>query len=254
MNLCRCGCGREVTKERNKYINGHTWVNRKRGPMSEERKRKQSELLIGKNKGKKKPPRSLEHRRKQSEAMKGDKNPSKRKEVRKKNSNSHIGIKKSPHREETKRRMSKIRKGKTWEQLLGGEEKAERAKRKLGKAVKENWKDPEFQRKQQEAAHTFPNKPETLILSILNELYPSEWRYTGDYSFWINGKNPDFTCINGKKLLIEHFGTYWHEEEDPKERKKIFAEFGYKTLVIWEPELKDMKKVESKIKDFIENS
>lgn len=40
--------------------------------------------------------------------------------------------------------------------------------------------------------------------------------------------------------------------EDPEDRRKIFAEFGYETLVIWENELKNMKKVERKIKKFIE--
>jgi G:T-mismatch repair DNA endonuclease (very short patch repair protein) len=120
--------------------------------------------------------------------------------------------------------------------------------------LKEKWKDENFQRKQKEACHTTPNKPETLIQTVLNRLYPNEWKYTGDWSFWINGRNPDFTCTNGKKLLIEHFGTYWHEGDNPEELKKIYSEFGYKTLVIWESELKDMKKTESEIKDFIENS
>ena len=69
---------------------------------------------------------------------------------------------------------------------------------------------------------------------------------------WINGKNPDFTCVNGKKLLIEHFGTYYYQGEDPEERKKIFSEFGYKTLVIWEKELENINEVESKIRNFIE--
>jgi len=125
-------------------------------------------------------------------------------------------------------------------------------RRKESKSAKENFKDPEFCKEFWKRFRVKPNKPETLILNILDKLFPGEWKYTGNYSFWINGKNPDFTCINGKKLLIEHFGTYWHRGKDPEERKKIFSKFGYSTLVIWEEELKNMKEIENKIRKFIE--
>ena len=125
---------------------------------------------------------------------------------------------------------------------------------KMGNSQKENFKDPEFCKEYSKRFFIRPNKPENLVLEVLDRRYPNEWKYTGDYSFWINGKNPDFTCTNGKKLLIEHFGTYWHKDSNPEERKKIFAEFGYKTLVIWEDELKDMKKVENRIRKFVEKT
>ena len=95
-----------------------------------------------------------------------------------------------------------------------------------------------------------PNKVETYLLDVLNNLYPNEWKYTGDFSFVINGRSPDFTNVNGKKKLIELFGDYWHKGDDPKARAEIFKPFGYDTLVIWEHELKNQKDLESKIKRF----
>lgn len=44
MNLCKCGCGKEVTHERNKYIHGHHSFN---VVFSAERKQKISQALTG---------------------------------------------------------------------------------------------------------------------------------------------------------------------------------------------------------------
>jgi very-short-patch-repair endonuclease len=96
-----------------------------------------------------------------------------------------------------------------------------------------------------------PNVPEMSLLGLLEELYPGEWKFTGDFSFVINGKNPDFVNCNGQKKVIELFGDYWHRGEDPKDRAAIFAPFGYSTLVIWERELKDMEKVAKRIHKFV---
>lgn len=38
--------------------------------------------------------------------------------------------------------------------------------------------------------------------------------------------------------------------EDSESRKKIFEEFGYNTLVIWEHELKNIEEVKLKINEF----
>jgi hypothetical protein len=112
------------------------------------------------------------------------------------------------------------------------------------------WKDPEHIKKIREGLNIRPNKPETIILNLLNEVSPNEWKYTGDFSFMINGKNPDFTNINGQKKLIELFGDYWHKGENPEDRKNIFREFGYETLVVWEHELKNIEEVKLKIIEF----
>lgn len=114
-----------------------------------------------------------------------------------------------------------------------------------------NWKDPEYINKQIRSRTISSNKPETLILNILNDLYPSKWRFTGDFTFWIEGKNPDFLCED-KKLIIEHFGDYYHKEDNSENRKNIFKRNGYKSLIIWENELSDIEKVKRRIEEFYE--
>lgn len=128
----------------------------------------------------------------------------------------------------------------------------EETKRKIGETGKKNFQDPEYCRKMRKAWNIKPNKPETFLMELLDNLYPNEWKYTGDFSFVINGKNPDFVCCNGQKKVIELFGDYWHRGEDPKEREAVFAPFGYKTLIIWEHELKNMASVMNKIGGFCE--
>ena len=96
-----------------------------------------------------------------------------------------------------------------------------------------------------------PNKKETILLNLLDELYPGEWKYTGNFTFWINGRNPDFTNINSKKKLIELFGDYWHKGENPQIKKNIFREFGWDTLVIWEHELENIEWVKDQIHWFM---
>lgn len=105
-----------------------------------------------------------------------------------------------------------------------------------------------------------PNKPETFVNNLLNFLYPNEWKYVGNGEIIINGFNPDFININGQKKIIELYGDYWHGmrvkslNKTDEENRKIdrYAKYGYSTLIIWENELKNMKKVVSKICRFAE--
>ena len=94
-----------------------------------------------------------------------------------------------------------------------------------------------------------PNKPEKILINFFRDA-SLPYKYTGDYSLWINGKNPDFVNCNGQKKIIELFGEHWHDEENAEERVKLFSKFGYSTLIIWASELKDMQKVSEKIRGF----
>lgn len=96
-----------------------------------------------------------------------------------------------------------------------------------------------------------PNKPETSLLNLLCTSYPGEWKYVGDGSLVIGGKNPDYTNINGRKMFIELFGDYWHKGENPQDRIDLFKQYGYDTLVIWERELKDKDKVLARLAEFV---
>jgi very-short-patch-repair endonuclease len=116
---------------------------------------------------------------------------------------------------------------------------------------KARYQDPVYCANYARGMNMKPNRAELKLLALLEALYPGEWKYTGDFSFVINGKNPDFVCCNGQKKVIELFGDYWHKGDDPKERAKVFAPFGYKTLVIWERELRNGKKLIERIRRFV---
>jgi hypothetical protein len=127
------------------------------------------------------------------------------------------------------------------------------AKEQLAKRLKDRWDNMNDEQrwhciqKAMLGACRRPNKPETIILNILNELYPKQWRYTGNGSFIIGGLNPDFVNINGQKKVIEMFGDYWHRIDDSEYRTKTFSGFGYSCLIIWEHELGNIKEVTDKI-------
>lgn len=127
-------------------------------------------------------------------------------------------------------------------------------RQKMAQLQRELWLDIEHKNRQLRAmmmGQTIkPNKPECCVMGILNELFLHEWEYVGDGAIVINGKNPDFINVNGKKLIIEVFGDYWHKGENPNIRKSIFAKYGYDTMVLWESELKNRDDVVQKLKLF----
>lgn len=103
-----------------------------------------------------------------------------------------------------------------------------------------------------------PNKKELMIIKIMKENNFS-FKYVGNGRFWLRGKkyifNPDF-LDNNKKLIIEIFGDYWHNKKEvkkrDKERIKTYSKYGYKTLIIWENELKNKFNVIKKITSFLQ--
>ena len=102
------------------------------------------------------------------------------------------------------------------------------------------------------AQHKRPNKPEAILLSLLDSLYPGEWKYVGDFTMALGRYCPDFANVNGKKQLIEMYGDYYHKDDNPQDRIDYFKGYGFDTLVIWEHELKDKDAVIERIKAFTE--
>lgn len=119
------------------------------------------------------------------------------------------------------------------------------------------WSDPVYKDKRVRAmhlaCHVRPNKPETSLLDLFTTTYPGEWKYVGDGSFILAGKNPDFVNVNGKKLLAELWGDYWHKGENPQDRIDLFKQYGFDTLIVWEREMKDKEKVLARIVVFVES-
>jgi very-short-patch-repair endonuclease len=108
----------------------------------------------------------------------------------------------------------------------------------------------------------FPNKQETKLIQIFKDLNLN-YEFVGNFSFWVDGKNPDFVDKNIYKV-IELFGNYYHGEyyrlkmyndhltnkEHEIERISHFKKNGYTCLIIWEEELKDITNVIQKILKF----
>lgn len=161
------------------------------------------------------------------EPMFGNNNPSKRPEVREKIRQSKIG-------DNNPAKRSEVRK-------------------KISEAAKKRFRDSEFLKKFKEGCQAKPNK---LELSLHD--YITDYKYVGDYSHWIGGKNPDFIDFKNKKI-IEVFGDYWHSEEKTgkscimheEERIKHFENYGYLCLIIWEHEFQDNDKLLLKLNNFI---
>jgi len=266
---CQCGCGQIVNPGR-KYIHGH---NRKGKKFSDKQKAKLSLAMMG-NTNTKGYKHSEETKRKVSLAHSGEKHPmfgkhhseeAKKKlslfnigkelseETKKKMSLAHMGRKFS---EETKKKISVSRKGMTFSEehkrniSIAKQKMTEKTKERISLTVSALWKNAEYQNKMQKARNISPNKAETNLGNLLNKLFPKEYKYVGDFQFWLGGKNPDFMNINGQKKLIELYGDYWHKDDDPQDRIDHFKQYGFNTLVIWEHELKDISTVKSKIKEF----
>ena len=173
--------------------------------------------------------------------------------------------------EETKKKLSLCNLGKNHPQYgkyrskstkekiskaLSGRKLSTECKIKVGNATKERWKNKIYREKTLKAimkgCKILPNRPESLLLKLLNINY----QYVGDGKIIIGGFNPDFINEQDKKI-IECYGDYWHNllEYKLRDKKRLIAykSLGYKTLIIWEYELKNLKKLMDKIKKFNEN-
>lgn len=93
-----------------------------------------------------------------------------------------------------------------------------------------------------------------IIEKRISDIFKSNnlpYKYVGDFSFWLGGKNPDFLNINGKKEVIEVNGCYYHgckecypegghKEiiDDSKERIEHFKKYGFDCKIIWEHDIR----------------
>ena len=148
---------------------------------------------------------------------------------------------------ETKKRLYKEGKIKPWNKgkKLGCEDPKQKIKR-LKKIF--------------EALRKRPTKPERKLMEILNKYFPNEFAYNGDFSqgVMLGGLIPDFINVNGRKIVIEVFGDYWHKErknipwyQTEWGRKAIYSQLGYKCIVIWEHELKTDEKVYKRVEEVL---
>lgn len=218
MKFCDYGCGQESKFQ---FANGKWCCSKSRNQCVKERE-KNSKSCKGKNKG-------------QLPWNKGKKIGPRSLEDRKKISDNHANVfgSKNP--------------------MFGRHHKKE-SKEKISKKFFERYKNPNFLEKLSNSLRKKPNKPENFLVKVLKHL---NYKYTGDYTFWINGKNPDFVNFE-KKKIIEYFGSYWHDKEvtgksrkeHEEERKIHFRKNNYEVLIIWEEDLKDVERLSKRILEF----
>lgn len=94
----------------------------------------------------------------------------------------------------------------------------------------------------------YHTKPE-LIFEAICKKYNLPFHFVGDGSLWIGKKkplNPDFCELNGKKIVIEIFGDYWHspllnhklkKERTLNYRKQYYKRYGWTSVFFWETDL-----------------
>lgn len=120
-----------------------------------------------------------------------------------------------------------------------------------------NFKDPVYLEKLRKGLERKPNRSEIKIQNILNTLFPNLYIYCGDFSFWIENRNPDFINKTNHKI-IEFFGDFWHSENfygipeniQEQQRVELYKKHGYETLIIWEREFKNNEKLKLKLIEF----
>ena len=160
---------------------------------------------------------------------------------------SHIGI--HPKSEFKKGHIPKDSIFKKGHKIHLGKKASIEARKNMSEGQnKYNLKNPESIKKR--LSFNSPNKSELKLFSIINNIYPDEWKFVGDGSFVIDGKCPDYINYN-KKQIIELYGERWHKPEEEEQRKELFKKFSYETLIIWFKELKNTEKLEEKLKLFI---
>lgn len=186
-------------------------------------------------------------------------------EFKEKQRKSHIGISKGPPSEVTKKKIGKANSGK----VRSKETRKQMSMSHMGmkspkhsEFMKRKWEDPAYRdditRKVAIELKRKPNKLEKNLSLILQKIIPNEYKFVGDGQFILAGRNPDFININGQKKIIELFGDYWHgpeiqgvsKEQHEQDRKERFIEYGYRTLIIWEYELKDVKELQKRLLSF----
>ena len=197
--------------------------------VSEESRKKMSRAKTGVK-------MSEEARRKNSEAKKGEKHP-------------NFGKHRS---EETKRKVS-----------IGniGKKRSELTRKRQSETKKKQWRDPDYIRMMTKALQRKPNKIEMDFDSLLQELFPNEYKYNGDFGcgITVDGKIPDFVNINGQKKAIELFGCYFHDCPlcfpdgginkninglvEAEKRIEQLKQYGWDCFIIWEHELSESKEL-----------
>jgi len=113
------------------------------------------------------------------------------------------------------------------------------------KEVQQKIREARMKQKAFPKHHTNPE----LVFEEICKKYNLPFHYVGDGSLWIGKKkplNPDFCELNGKKIVIEVFGDYWHSpllnrnmqnHGTLKYRKRYYRRYKWQSIFLWESDL-----------------
>ena len=158
---------------------------------------------------------------------------------------------------------SKKRIGKTFNELYG-QSRGDVIRQQMSNSTKKFWDNKNKKEKENilrkilKSANSKPNNFEKNGFSIINKLFPNEYKLNVEGKTIIDFKIPDIINVSGYKKIIELFGDYWHsikitgrtKEQEEQQRINAFKKYGYSTLIIWESELKNIESVKQKIIGF----
>ncbi len=127
--------------------------------------------------------------------------------------------------------------------------------KKVSEGVRKAMKNESYWENYIKGMNMKPNKIETFFINFLDENFPKEFGYNGDYRLEIRIDRliPDFVNINGKRKVIDILGSYWHEHYEYDERIERYKKNGYDCLILWEKDLSDLEILKEKVKTFIYN-
>jgi len=158
---------------------------------------------------------------------------------------------------QTKLRLFAEGKIRIWNKGLPSEQQPMYGKKNPNAAqtLKKLRQDPQFIEAMIKSFNKKPTRLERQLQSILDKHFPGEFAYNGNFDLGtsIGGLIPDFINVNGRKLVIEAFGDYWHSRkgvlwhQTEKGREVIYYKLGYRCIIIWEHELKDKEHIVEKI-------
>ena len=120
-------------------------------------------------------------------------------------------------------------------------------------ALNLNWQKPEFIQSVLEGLMKEPNEQELHVDAIIQRIFPGEFSYNGGHEerITIERKVPDWIHTNGRKLLVEYNGCFFHScqqcgyemmrngrtaesiRQRDKRKLEVFRKHGFDTLVIW---------------------
>lgn len=115
------------------------------------------------------------------------------------------------------------------------------ARRNLMSAIARRSEDPEWFKKVMRSRR--PTDIEQKLIDVITK-YNLPYKYTGNGTFKVNGKYPDFVNTNSQKIAIDIFGDYWHSPDEVPKRKAAFAEYGWKLVILWGHEINTLSEEE----------